>query len=68
LPAQDYVDRVVERARKELDVPGIAVAIVKDGDVVLPKGYGVRKVGEAAPVTAHSLFRIAAGWDWARAT
>ena len=58
-PAQDYVDQVVERARKEFDVPGIAVAIVKDGSVVLAKGYGVRKHGEAAPVTAQSLFRIA---------
>lgn len=58
-PAQDYVDQVVERARKEFDVPGIAVAIVKDGDVVLAKGYGVRKLGEPAPVTAQSLFRIA---------
>ena len=62
-PAQDYVDRVVdkvvERARREFDVPGIAVAIVKDGNLVLAKGYGVRKQGEAAPVTAQSLFRIA---------
>lgn len=56
---QEYVDQVVERARKEFDVPGIAVAIVKDGDVVLAKGYGVRKIGEPAPVTAQSLFRIA---------
>jgi len=37
-PAQDYVDRVVERARKEFEVPGIAVAIVKDGNVVLATG------------------------------
>ena len=58
-PAQDYVDGIVERARKEFDVPGIAVAIVKDGNVVLAKGYGVRRQGEAAPVTAQSLFRIA---------
>ena len=58
-PAQDYVDRVVERARKEFEVPGIAVAIIKDGNVVLAKGYGVRKLGEPAPVTPHSLFRIA---------
>src|SRR5690349_6448885 len=58
-PAQDYVDRVVERARKEFEVPGIAVAIVKDGNVVLAKGYGVRRLGEPAPVTAQSLFRIA---------
>ena len=41
-PAQDYVDQVVERARQAFDVPGIAVAIVKDGKVVLAKGYGVR--------------------------
>ncbi|MCU1232111.1 MAG: beta-lactamase [Candidatus Solibacter sp.] len=58
-PAQDYVEQVVERARKEFDVPGIAVAIVKDGDVVLTKGFGMRKIGEPAPVTAQSLFRIA---------
>src|SRR5450759_575944 len=62
-PAQGHVDQVVdkvaERARQEFDVPGIAVAIVKDGNVVLAKGYGVRRQGEAAPVTAQSLFRIA---------
>jgi CubicO group peptidase (beta-lactamase class C family) len=57
--AQDYLDKVVERARQEFDVPGIAVAIVKDGNVVLSKGYGVRKTGEAAPVTPQTLFRIA---------
>jgi CubicO group peptidase (beta-lactamase class C family) len=58
-PAQDYVDRVVESARKEFDVPGIAVAIVKDGKVVATKGYGVRRMGEPAPVTPQTLFRIA---------
>ena len=30
---QDYLDTVVERARKEFQVPGIAVAVVKDGKV-----------------------------------
>jgi CubicO group peptidase (beta-lactamase class C family) len=58
-PAQEYVDQVVERARQAFDVPGIAVAIVKDGKVVLAKGYGVRKIGDPAPVTEHTLFRIA---------
>ncbi len=57
--AQDRIDRAVERARAEFDVPGIAVAVVKDGSVVLARGYGVRKVGSPEPVTAHSLFRIA---------
>jgi CubicO group peptidase (beta-lactamase class C family) len=58
-PAQEYVDQVVERARQAFDVPGIAVAIVKDGKVVVAKGYGVRKLGDPAPVTEHTLFRIA---------
>ncbi len=57
--AQDYVGRTVERARREFEVPGIAVAIVKDGHVVLARGYGVRRLGETAPVTPESLFRIA---------
>jgi len=57
--AQDYLDRVVERARAQFEVPGMAVAVVKDGAVAVVKGYGVRKLGESAPVTPHSLFRIA---------
>ncbi len=57
--AQENFDRAIEHARATFDVPGMAVAVVKDGRVVLAKGYGVRKIGESAPVTAHSLFRIA---------
>jgi len=57
--AQDRIDQVVERARREFEIPGMAVAVVKDGKVVLAKGYGVRKIGNSAPVTAQSLFRIA---------
>ncbi len=57
--AQDYLDDVVERARKEFNVPGIAVVVVKDGKVVTEKGYGVRRLSDAAPVTAHTLFGIA---------
>lgn len=57
--AQEGLDQMVQRVRKEFEVPGIAVAVVKDGKVVLSKGYGVRKLGGAAPVTPQSLFRIA---------
>jgi len=57
--ALDYLDDVVERARKEFKVPGIAVVVVKDGKVVTEKGYGVRRVGGPQPVTAHTLFGIA---------
>lgn len=59
LAAQADLDQVVERARTAFEVPGIAVAVVKDGKVVLAKGYGVRKLGDPAPVTAQTLFGIA---------
>src|SRR4051794_34467974 len=59
LSAQGNLDAVVESVRKTFDVPGIAVAIVKDGHVVLLKGYGLRRLGDPAPVTPQSLFRIA---------
>ena len=60
LPAQlqDF-DAYVEGVRKQFDVPGIAVAIVKDGKVVLERGYGVRELGKPAPVEAGTLFAIA---------
>ncbi len=58
LAAQSKMDAVVTRAMKEFHVPGVAVALVKDGKVVT-KGYGVRKLGDAAPITPHTRFGIA---------
>ena len=52
-------DALVARAMKTFEVPGMAVAVVKDGQVILAKGYGVRKLGETAPVDARTLFGIA---------
>jgi len=52
-------DAYVDATRKQFDVPGIAVAIVKDGKIVLEMGSGVRKLGEPAKVDAHTRFAIA---------
>src|SRR5699024_372312 len=60
LPSQlKHFDDYVNRVRKTFDVPGIAVAIVKDGHVVLAKGYGVRDKKTGQPVDQHTLFAIA---------
>jgi CubicO group peptidase (beta-lactamase class C family) len=53
------LDAEVERVRQAFDVPGIAVAVVKDGEVVLARGYGVREIGRPEPVDAETLFAIA---------
>jgi CubicO group peptidase (beta-lactamase class C family) len=53
------LDSAIEQARKDWNVPGLAVAVVKDGTVVLAKGYGVREMGKPDPVDADTLFAIA---------
>ena len=50
----DYVARAVADWR----APGLAVAVVKDGQVLLAKGYGVRDIGQPAAVDADTLFAI----------
>ena len=52
-------DAIVARVMKTFDVPGMGIAVVKSGKVVLAKGYGVRKLGEGALVDAQTLFGIA---------
>ena len=49
-------DRYAEAARKEWHVPGMSIAIVQDGKVILSKGYGVRELGKDAAVDTQTLF------------
>lgn len=42
----------------EWKVPGMAVAIVKDGQVVFAEGFGLRDVKQGLKVTPHTLFPI----------
>jgi len=53
------LDAQITRAMRTFQVPGLAIAVVKDGQVVLAKGYGVRRLGDSARVDAHTLFQIA---------
>ncbi|HEX9885082.1 MAG TPA: serine hydrolase [Longimicrobiales bacterium] len=59
--AQDLeaLDAYFSQAREAWGVPGLAVAIVRDGEVVLARGYGVRELGAAEPVDENTLFAIA---------
>lgn len=53
------LEAAIDQARQEWGVPGLSVAIVKDGQVVLAKGYGVRELGKPELVDADTLFAIA---------
>lgn len=52
------LDAYVARALKTFEVPGLSIAIVKDGKTILAKGYGVRKLGASTPVDENTLFGI----------
>lgn len=64
----DDLDAYVKRAMDAFDVPGLALAVVRDGAVVVARGYGVRKVGEPAPVDSKTLFGIASNTKVVTAT
>jgi CubicO group peptidase (beta-lactamase class C family) len=47
-----------EEARQQAKVPGVALAVIQDGRIVLEKGLGVRELGTSEPVTPATLFMI----------
>ena len=51
------LDAAIARAASEWEVPGLAVAVVKDGQVVFARGYGVRELGQPEPVDAAYAVR-----------
>jgi len=53
------IDSLTERVLKTFDVPGIAVAVVKDGKLVHAKGYGVRSLNTMKKVDENTLFGVA---------
>jgi len=57
--APDDVDHFVTSVMKEFEVPGVGLAVVKDGKVVVARGYGVRSLSGPEPVDEHTRFGIA---------
>ena len=53
------IDSTVNAFREKWGIPGISVAIAKDGRLIYAKGIGLADTATMEPVTPHSLFRIA---------
>lgn len=51
--------RELDDAARAPDFVGLAVAVVKGGEVALMRTYGVREAGRSEPVTPDTVFRIA---------
>lgn len=52
-------ERLIAEAMDEWKIPGLAVAVVQNGEVALAKGYGLRDVEAGAKVTPDTQFPIA---------
>ena len=53
------LDDLAAQIMQRSGIPGMAVAVVHQGKTVYAKGFGVRKVGESAPVDPETVFQLA---------
>ena len=51
------IDRFVSAEMSRQKIPGMALAVVKNGEVVAAKGYGFANLEHQVPVTTHSIFQ-----------
>ncbi|HEY7698179.1 MAG TPA: serine hydrolase, partial [Vicinamibacteria bacterium] len=57
-PALVGFDEYVAKGVADWQIPALAIAVVKDGEVVFAKGYGVLELGKAEAANADTLFAI----------
>ena len=55
----DGLDEYVQKQLETRHIPGVSVAVVKDGRVVLAKGYGVANAELAVPATENTVYQLA---------
>lgn len=53
------LDRIIADVMDQTSIPGVAVAVVHDDQVVYTQGYGVREAGTDTPVDAETVFQLA---------
>jgi CubicO group peptidase (beta-lactamase class C family) len=54
----DSLDNYVNRALADWQIPGAAVCVIKNGKVIVMKGYGVKDIGGKEKVDENTLFMI----------
>ena len=56
---RDSIDHYINKGLQDWNLPGLAIVIIKNGKVVLMKGYGIKDIVSKAPVDTNTLFMIA---------
>lgn len=55
----EKVELMIQRIMKSYDLPGMAIGLVKDNEIVYAKGFGVKNIQTKEPITTKSLFHMA---------
>ena len=55
----EVLESFFESRMEQCGFPGLAVALIKDGDIAWTGGFGVMDIDTGEPVTANTLFHIA---------
>src|SRR5580704_1859574 len=58
-PFPETLDAYIRGALRDWEIPGAAIAVVKDGRVVVVRGYGVRELGKSDLVDGNTIFDAA---------
>src|SRR5688572_22506100 len=58
-PPLDGLDSWIEQGLKDWEVPGFALAVIRNDSVIYVQGYGVRELGAAGDIDGNTLFAIA---------
>ncbi len=53
------LDSYIEEAVRDWEIPGLAIAVIQDDQVVYARGFGERRLGSGVPVDERTLFAIA---------
>src|SRR5215217_8957481 len=56
--ASTNVEKLIQREMRERRIPGVQVAVVKDGKIVLSKSFGTADIQHSVPVTNKTVFPI----------
>lgn len=51
------VDAYIQSEMRQANIPGVSIAVIRDGSIVLAKGYGLANVEHQVPVKPETIFQ-----------
>src|SRR6266542_774593 len=55
----DGIDDYVKMRMKERQIPGLSLAVIRNGKIIKAKGYGLADVELNVPATPETVYRLA---------